>query len=626
MWYKILVTLEALKKRVGHFPKAPGVYLMKGPSGRVLYVGKAANLRSRVSNYFSKEADGRYQVRFLMAKVHSIDTIVTDNEKEALLLENTLIKKFRPRYNIELKDDRSYVSLKLSIQHEAPRLYVTRRIQKDGSLLFGPYTSAGACREVVDFIETHFRLRTCSDHDYRNRVRPCLQYQIKRCDAPCVGLISLTDYRAMVEQVRLFLEGKSQKLKQVAQEEMRKAAERENFEEAARYRDLLQDIKETLEKQKVVRHSSASRDILGFIREGEHMVIALMAFREGALQGSTPFFLRGLQEDDEVIASFLTQFYREGRAFPKEILLPFPLKDQKLLEEILRERGAKGLRLVCPQKGEKAAWLKLARQNARQAFVMRSAQDRDREAILQALQERFGLHRRPRRLECYDISHFQGGEAVGSMVTFLEGRPAKKLYRTFKIKTATGGDDFASLYEVLVRRLGRGLSAGEDEGDPWALPDLMVIDGGKAQLHAAMQAIKDTGTESISVMALAKSRLQPTEGIPTDWQKRTRSEERVFLPGRKNPVMLHQNSSERYLLTQARDEAHRFGIESHRKARQRRGLQSGLDRIEGVGKIRRQKLLKKFGSLKAIKEAELGELEKTLGGTRALAQRVKESL
>jgi excinuclease ABC subunit C len=560
-----------------------------------------------------------------MSKVHEIETIVTDTEKEALLLENTLIKKHRPRYNIELKDDKSYVSLKLSIQHQAPRLYITRRLKKDGSLWFGPYTSAGACRDVVEFIQTHFRLRTCSDQDYRNRVRPCLQYQIKRCDAPCVGFISTEQYRGIVDQVRLFLEGKSQSLKTLIKEEMDRASAEHRYEDAARYRDLLRDIERTLERQKVVRHETVDQDTLGFYREGEELVLSLLSFREGALQGSVPFFLKGIQEDAEVVASFLTQYYEAGKLFPQEILLPMALEDQDILEEILRERAGHALRLLRPQKGGKAALQRLADQNARQAFQVRVTRERDQEEILRRLQERLGLKNLPQRLECYDISNFQGGESVGSMVTFLQGRPAKKFYRHFNIKTVAGSNDFASIYEVLCRRLKRG-GAGGNPQEAWALPDLLVIDGGKGQLKAAAQALKDTGIQGVDLIALAKSGLQVAASPEMPWEQRERKDDRVFLPGRKNPVPLKQNSSEMFLLTQARDEAHRFGIEAHRKWRQRRTLQSGLDAIEGVGKIRRRRLLQAFGSLKGIKEAAVTEVAKVLGGPDALARRVIESL
>lgn len=600
---------------------------MKSREGKILYVGKASNLRSRTLSYFSKESDSRYQVRFLMGKVNQIEAIVTDTEKEALLLENTLIKKHRPRYNITLKDDKSYVSLKLSIQHEAPRLYITRRLKKDGSLLFGPYTSAGTCREVVDFIQTHFRLRTCNDHDYRNRVRPCLQYQIKRCDAPCVGYISLEQYRGIADQVRLFLEGKSQSLKKIIKEEMAKASEEQRYEDAGRYRDLLVDIDKTLEKQKVVRHQSVSQDTVGFYREGEEIVVSLLTFREGALQGSIPFFLKGIEDDEEILTSFLTQYYEADKIFPQEILLPFDLKDREIIEEILRERFGRVVQVICPQKGEKAALQRLADQNAREAFQVRAAREKDQEEILRRLQERLGLKNLPERIECYDISNFQGDESVGSMVTFLKGRPAKKYYRHFNIKTVEGANDFASIYEVLCRRLKRaGEETGKAKDETWVLPDLMVIDGGKGQLNAAVQAFKDTGTHGVDLIGLAKSGLEASSDPEMPWEQRERKEERVFLPGRKNPVLLRQNSSELFLLTQARDEAHRFGIESHRKQRQRRTLQSGLDSIEGVGKIRRQRLLRSFGSLKGIKEAPLEELAKVLGGPQSLARRVKESL
>jgi len=617
---------NALQKKVREFPKAPGVYLMKGQKGEILYVGKASNLRSRVQSYFSNRADSRYQIRFLMSKVNSIEPLVTDNAKEALLLENTLIKKHRPRYNLDLKDDKSFLSLKLSIKDESPRLYVTRRIKKDGNLYYGPYTSAASCREVVDFIQKHFRLRTCSDHDYRNRVRPCLQYQIKRCDAPCVGYISLEEYKKIIEQVRLFIEGHNQPLRRLAQNEMQKASSQERFEEAARYRDLLKDIDITLEKQKVVSHTAADRDVIGLHREGPRVMVYLMMVREGTLQDQVSYFLKSYEEDEDLIATFLTQYYREGRSIPREILVPRLLEDASSVEQILSERSHHTLKLVFPRRGEKVDLLKMGNQNANLAFTRQLQKEKNQEEILEELQSSLRLKELPRRMECYDISNIQGKESIGSMVTFLGGVPAPKLYRLFKIKTVAGANDFASLYEVLSRRLRRSRATqGQEIESPWALPNLMIIDGGKGQLNAAIQATKDLGVEGVELISLAKSRLLDSPPLKSSPGKE-RSEERVFLRGRKDPVFLNPRSSALFLLMKARDEAHRFGIESHRKLRKRTSLVSALDKIEGVGKVRRQKLLQVFGSLKRIKAAEVSDLAKALGASPELARRIKESI
>lgn len=619
--------LAELKEKVRQFPKKPGVYLMLGKAGQVLYVGKATDLRARVRSYFAKDAGERYQVKFLMSKVHDLEVLVTDTAKEALLLENTLIKKHHPRYNIDLKDDKSYLSLKLSINHEAPRLYPTRRIKKDGGIYYGPYASAGACREVVDFIERHFKLRTCSDHEYRNRSRPCLQYDIKRCDAPCVGFISLGDYGKMVEEVRFFLEGKGKKLRKIAEAKMRRASEEQQYEEAARYRDLIADMDTTLEKQKVVSHATLNQDVLGLHREGERVQISILKVREGALSQHRSFAFRSIEETPELLGSFVAQYYEASHQIPKEILLPRELPEQKVLEDILRDRAGNKIRLLTPKRGEKLKLIQLAEKNAAQAMRAKLDQEQERQQSLSVLGERLHLQNIPERIECYDISHFQGGETVGAMVVFWHGEPVKKFYRRFSVKSVQGPDDFASLYEVLIRRLKRGLKAeGSKDKDPWALPDLILIDGGKGQLNAAAQAMKDLKLTGIDLAALAKSRLESGPAPGTELSHRERSEERCFIPGRKNPIFLKPHSEELHTLMRARDEAHRFGITSHRKAQGRQSLASGLGKISGIGPVKSKRLLQHFGSLKSIKEAPIAELAQVLGSNESVARRLKSQL
>ncbi|HCU25292.1 MAG TPA: excinuclease ABC subunit C, partial [Deltaproteobacteria bacterium] len=469
--------ISSAKIKLEDLPRASGVYLMKNAKGEILYIGKAANLRTRVSSYFSKEEQERFQIRFLVSKVDSIETVITANAKEALLLENTLIKKHRPRYNIDLKDDKSYVSLKLSVRDAFPRLYVTRRLKKDGSLYFGPYASAWACREVTDFIEKYFRLRTCSDHEFRNRVRPCLQYQIHRCDAPCVGYINSEEYAKVVRQVKLFLEGKSDELKKIVTGLMQAAAEREAFEEAKNYRDLLCEMERTFEKQQVVSHHNLSRDVIGLYREGEAAAVVVLGVRGGNLQESRHFHFKSHESDGEILASFLLQYYAEEHFIPAEILLPCEVEDRIALEEIFSERAGRKVELHSPQRGAKFDLVKMAAENAKQAFVSRGLKEKNLEDALADLQRRLGLSQVPQTIECYDISNIQGRESVGSMVTFRGGKPDKHGYRHFKIKGVVGADDFASMYELLSRRLKR-VSSGASE---WALPELILIDGGKGQ-------------------------------------------------------------------------------------------------------------------------------------------------
>lgn len=614
-----MTSLDKLKKIVSAFPQCPGVYLMKNSQDEILYIGKASQLRSRVKSYFSKEIYSRYQISFLMKKVAKIETIVTDSVKEALLLENTLIKTHRPRYNINLKDDKSYVSIKLDIKHSAPRLYVTRKIRRDGNLYFGPYTSAATCRDLVDFVETHFRLRNCSDHDYRNRVRPCIQYQIKRCDAPCVGLITIEEYQKIAEQVRLFLSGKHHELKEIISQQMKEAAKEQQFEQAARYRDLMISVDKTFEKQKVVRHDRTSQDVIAYYQDNEQLIISVLRIREGALQNSQNFVLKFYVSLEEAISSFIGQYYEEKAFIPREVLLPNALEDSNLLSTLLSERLGKQVILNVPKRGEKKALLSLAFKNAENYFEQNFLKQTTQKHILENLQKKIKLRHLPQRLECYDISNFQGKESIASMVTFIDGRPEKKFYRSFRIKHVQGANDFASIYEVICRRL-KNAKAQKSYSEAWKLPDLIVIDGGKGQLNAAMQALKDEKkNEELDLISLAKSRVLSSEKRS---EEQMRSQERVFLPGRMNPIILKENTPELRILTHARDEAHRFGIQAHRRLRQKKSLESPLQNIPGIGKFLQKKLLEKFGSLQAIKNASCEDLQQVRGITQKKAKEV----
>lgn len=605
-------TEKTLKTQVRKFPKSPGVYLMKSAQGQMLYVGKASDLRSRVGSYFNKEAHSRYHVRFLMGRVQDIDYMVTSNAKEALLLENTLIKKHRPRYNINLKDDKSYVSLKLGIRHVAPRLLVTRRIRKDGSLYFGPYASAQACREVVDLVERHFGLRSCSEHEYANRTRPCLKYQINLCTAPCVAKISLMEYGERVRQVRAFLEGRTQQVEAWAKERMNRASMSQRYEEAARFRDLLQAMKKTLERQRVHTHFGRSQDAIAWVREDKKVLIFVLPYEEGKLQEGRNFWLKSIEEDDELLESFLNQYYEEAEKIPQEILLSQALSGMALLEQVLKERRGGGFKLTVPQRGEKLRILKLAQQNAQARWERQNSQEARLSQALSEIQERLHLSEMPERIECYDISHFQGSATYGSMVTFVEGMPKKDCYRRFKLKTMKGPNDFASLYEVLCRRFRR---AKEDTSldSPWALPQLIVIDGGKGQLKAGLEALKDENITGVALVALAKSRVKKPEqktSSPASGVEKT--QERFFLPGRKNPVTFSSHSPALKLLTFLRDEAHRFGITAQRGAQVKKSLRSVLESVPGLGPVRRAKLMEHYGSYEGIRKAEVKEVSRLL--------------
>ncbi len=596
--------MSTLHSKIVEFPQSPGVYLMKDTSGEILYIGKAKNLKSRVFSYFSSEKDGRYQIQFLMKKVSEIEPILTANEKEALLLENTLIKKYQPKYNLFLKDDKNYLSLKLNLQHPYPRLIVTRYLEKDGSLYFGPYPSGFKAREVADFIEEHFKLRTCTEKEFSNRVRPCLQYQIKRCDAPCVDYISKENYSKLIQQVRLFLEGKNRDLIQSLKNQMDQFSENLQFEEAARVRDLMSAIEVTLEKQKVANRFGSDHDVIGFCREGERTSFVILFYRDGNLSGRKHYFFRTPQESKEVLSSFLLQYYKEALLIPKEILIPYSLEDQISIQEILSEIKKSKVVIKPPEKGEKFEQIQMANQNAEEKLKRELQSDEAREEVLTNLQEKLSLSRLPRKIECYDISNIQGKLAVGSMVCFVDGKPAKQFYRKFKIKTVDQANDFAMIYEVLIRRLSQ---------ENWVLPDLMIIDGGKGQLGAAEAALKDKNVLNVDLVSLAKER---DEKRP----------ERIFLLNRKDPIILKPNSSELHLFVQLRDEAHRFGITFHRALRGKESLSSILDNIEGIGPSRKKNLLKHFGTVQKMSQATMEELLLVKGMSEKLAKKVYEKL
>ncbi len=502
-------TLAEILERL---PTQPGVYLMKDRRGKIIYVGKAANLRNRVRQYFQPASgDTRDFVPLLEGIVGDIETVVTSNEKEALLLENNLIKRHQPRFNVKLTDDKNYLVLRLDPRAAWPRLEVVRKMADDGARYFGPYHSATACREALRVVNRHFQLRICTDHTLASRKRPCLQYQIKRCLAPCVLAVPPEDYAEQVRFVSLFLEGKSDELLDDLRLRMKDAAGRMAFERAATLRDQVRALESVLESQRVVQDTFADQDVLGFHREGQAVEIVVLFVRQGKLVGNRAFSF-GKQEfpDDEILSSFVGLFYDLQAAPPAEVLLPFAIADVDVKAEWLGEKREKKVQILVPQRGPRRALVELARKNAAASFVSRRDHGKDTETTLARLQRRLGLAKIPRVIECYDISHVQGTDPVASMVVFEDGEPAKARYRTYKIKRATGGDDFASMYEVLSRRFRRGREA-TDENDPWRLPDLLVVDGGKGQLGVALAAARDVGIDvrpgaGLPIIALAKER------------------------------------------------------------------------------------------------------------------------
>ncbi len=664
---------EQLKQKLDTLPTQPGCYLMKDKAGDVVYVGKAVNLRSRVGQYFQERSgDTRAFIPFLEDLLSDVEVMITPSEKDAVLLENELIKKFHPRFNVKLRDDKNFISLRLSNTHPYPRLEVVRRIRKDGARYFGPFASASSIRETLSIVNRHFQLRTCTDSVMSNRRRPCLQYQIKRCPAPCVYSVPQEEYRRSVDEVALFLEGKADELTGQLTGRMKDASGKLEFERAAQLRDQLHAIERSLEKQRTVLGDLIDQDVLGFYREGPALEIHLLFFRNGRLTGGRSFGF-GKQEfpSEELLSSFLDQYYESGAFIPKELLLPVHLADAEMREVWLSEKKGERVRVHVPERGEKVRLVEMAMENARQSYEEKARSQKSQLEALTRLQSRLRLPRLPRRIECFDISTFQGQLTVGSQVVFNDGEPDKSGYRLFKVRGEAAGDDFASMFQVLARRLKRGV---EEQN----LPDLLVVDGGKGQLNVARAALKEAALtlQDVPLAGLAKSRVLEDEDrfaarqgfrVADAWATRAgpepevpqiageaqtgaavpqppprrgrsrqkgrfvksdieRSPERVFLPGQKNPVVLRQNTSELHLLARLRDEAHRFAITFHRKLRRERNFRSMLEEIPGIGDKRKRALLSHFGSLKRIRAASAEEIAEVEGFNLQLAERVQRFL
>lgn len=604
-----------LHNSIRTFPSAPGVYQMYDAQGVVLYIGKARNLRQRVRSYFGN-TDSRPQVRFLMARVADIRFTVTDTEKEALLLENTLIKQHQPRYNLSLKDDKTFFSLRIDPKERFPRFTVVRTITRDGARYFGPYASASAAREVLRQLQRMFPLRHYPLKACMNRPRPCLYHQIGQCSAPCHQLISSEEYALLVDGATLFLEGKSKHLVAGFRQRMMQAAEGQRYEEAGRWRDLLQAVATTLERQKVVSQGGDS-DILGLARTGDRLAMALLFVRGGSLSGSTVLHGSGGLDDTDALSACIQRYYGAERSIPDELLLPLLPDDQPALEEWLTELKGKKVRLVHPQRGEKVKLVALAIRNAEAALQEQQTAEGALDNILKELQQKLALTAPPRRIECYDISNLQGRHSVGSGVAFLNGAPDRTRYRRYRIRTVEGQDDFAMLKELFARRF------SQQRIEEWGLPDLVVVDGGIGQLNSALTALEELEmTGQFAVISLAKSRVK---GDGKDIHVE-RSEERVFLPGRRNPVRLRQDSAPLKLLAAIRDEAHRFAIEYHRTLRDRETLRSALREIPGIGPQRERQLLTQFGSLEGVRQATATELAAQEGIGAELARQIKERL
>jgi len=597
------------------YPQTPGVYLMFGKEDAVLYVGKAKQLRNRLRSYFSG-GDGRLHIPLLMEKVERVEVILTDTEKEALLLENTLIKKYRPRYNIELRDDKTYVSVRIDLNDPFPMMQVVRQVKNDGAHYFGPYSSASSIRETLKEIYRIFPLRHSSIERCSKRGRPCLFHQIGQCSAPCHGKITQNDYRDLVAGVIQLLEGRESEVIEHLRQRMERAALELRFEDAARFRDQMGAIKRSVEKQKVTDYGGGNQDVIGLHQDGGEVEVTLLFIRHGRLIGRRSYPLEWTLDLPELLRGFLQEYYSRQVILPDQLLLPFLLDDAELLGEWLSEKHGRKVKLLAPQRGEKKRLCLMAQRNAAESYRQRGQRQQARGKLLDELHSKLHLPRLPQRIECYDISNVQGHQSVGSMVVVINGEAAPAEYRRFKIKTVEGADDYASLREVLTRRLQRGVTDGN-------LPDMILIDGGKGQLGVLTAVLNDFSLrDKIGAVGIAKSRvLANVRGKVVE-----RSEERFFLPGRKNPVNFRSGSACLFLLERLRDEAHRFAITYHRKLRSKASLRSSLEDIPGVGPARRKALLKHFGSLKKIRTATLEELRQVSGLSKSLAEIIYQTL
>ncbi len=638
-------------EKVRSLPHKPGVYLMRDAEGGVLYVGKAADLRSRVRSYFGSSFGLQPKIESMVSHVSDVEIMLTSSAQEALILENNLIKRHRPHYNSRLKDDKTYPYMKIDLTEEFPRVYFTRRVERDGARYFGPYASAGSLRKSMDLIKKLFPYRSCNRVITGKDPRPCLDYYIHRCVGPCIGAASKEQYGEVVSQVIMFLEGKQEQVAKELREKMEQAAEELAFERAAVLRDQVQAIERTMEHQRVVSTDMVDRDVIALAKNKDEAWVEVFFIRRGKLIGRDHFMMEGVQDEDpsQTMASFVKQFYSSASYIPSEILLQHPPEEADIIRSWLEDRKGGKVSLLVPQRGEKKKLVTMVSENAQQGLSqVRVAWMADTGALssaMEELQEALNLPRLPGRIECYDISNIQGTNPVGSMAVFEDGKAKPAHYRRFKIKSITGIDDYAMMQEMLRRRFRRlghlqaesaGYSEDQAEEDRASakssgdgrgtdkipaisgslvrkgddsfgvVPDLVLIDGGKGHLNAVLEVMLELGVKGVPLASIAKE------------------EEELFTPDSSEPIVLPRNSQALYLVQRVRDEAHRFAVTFHKSLRSKRGTRSVMDDIPGIGPKRKRALLRKYGSVQAIRTATIDDLASVPGMTRASAQRLKE--
>jgi excinuclease ABC subunit C len=603
--------VSTLTEQLRGLPTSPGVYLMKDAEDNILYVGKAANLRHRVGSYFGAGQKLTPKLQRMVSRVNDLDYFVTSSEQEALILELNLIKRYHPGYNVRLKDDKTFPYLKIDLSDDWPRVYITRRLEEDGGRYFGPFASAKSVRQTLKLIRGIFPFRSCSRTITGTDPRPCLEYHIGHCLAPCIGVVSRGEYAEVIKQVILFLEGKQERVAQQLESKMNKAAEALDFETAARLRDQLQAVNQVIEGQRIATTVKGEQDVIAFAQDKDQAYVQVFFIRGGKLIGRESFLLQGTrsEEPSQIMTSFIKQFYASSPYIPPLLLLQHPVEDIATIQAWLQiKRGGK-VNIQVPRRGNKKQLLNIVAENAQQGLeqlkIKQLASPTALSAVLDEIKRELNLPRLPSRIEGYDISDIQGMAAVGSMVVFDKGKPKPAHYRRFKIKTVSAANDYAMLQEVLRRRFRRASGAS----DTWAiLPDLVLIDGGRGQLNAAREAMEEMGGGSVPIASLAKEN------------------EEIFIPQRSEPIILPRSSPGLQLLQRLRDEAHRFALGYHQRIRKRGTFASVLDTIPGVGPKRKRALLRQFGSVRAIKEAPVEELASARGITESLARKIKEYL
>ncbi|MFB0556497.1 MAG: excinuclease ABC subunit UvrC [Dehalococcoidia bacterium] len=599
-----------MEEQLKALPASPGVYLFKDNQGKVIYVGKAANISNRVKSYFAASGSLSSKIQQLVLKINDLEFMVTDSEQEALILECNLIKKYHPRYNVRLKDDKTFPYLKIDISEDWPGVYITRRFKNDGARYFGPFASAGSVRKTLRLVKKIFPFRSCTKSIDGTDKRPCLDYYIHRCLGPCIGAVRKQEYREVINQVILFLQGKQELVLHELSNKMRASAQQLQFEKAALLRDQIRAIERVIEGQRIAIALKGEQDVIAMVQNEGQAYVEVFFIRNNKLIGRDHFIMEGIHDEKpgQIMASFVKQYYASASYIPSVILLQYPVDEMSVLAEWLKERRGGKVKLQVPQRGAKKRLVNVVAENADKGLLLAKAKQINLESItsgLQELKDRLCLPRIPLRIEGYDISDIRGTLAVGSMVVLEKGLPKPSLYRRFRVKMVARADDYAMIQEILRRRFKRGV-AGEGS---WAvMPDLILIDGGKGHLATALEARQELGVDSIPMASLAKEN------------------EDVFIPGKPAPVAIAKDSPALHILQRARDEAHRFAVSYHQKLLSKRGTASILDDVPGIGPKRKRALLKKFGSIEAVKEASINQLSQVERITPALAQRIKQYL